>query len=375
MNQNYTLLFSKKIVFGAGTAMDLAKYLPDNITSLLLVTGKHFDAMALTGILQEKGCQVTHVHSVLPEPPLEEVDRIIEAGRTSKADAVLAIGGGSVIDAAKAAAAIIPREGFCIDYFTEKRAVKNKGLFFIAVPTSAGTGAEMTNNSVLTDTASQVKKSLRSPFMIADIALIDPLLTLSCPPSVTAASGLDAFIQAIEAYTSPKASAASKALSLRAAVQIFHHIHTAYSSPGDLDARTEMAEGSMLSGMAFSQCGLGAVHGLAHPVGSLLKVPHGIACAVIMPYVFEWNMPLCESSYAELARACGVGNTAKEFVDAVRELASKLCVPKDFSDYGMNETHFDFIVKNCRSASMNQNPRPMNDEDVISMLRVLCGKL
>ena len=228
------------------------------------------------------------------------MDRLIRAGRDFRAECVVAVGGGSVMDSAKAAAALIPLDGWCADYFSGEREIPGKGLFFAALPTTAGTGAEITNNSVLTDPATKIKKSLRHPSMVADLAIDDPMLPLSCAPSLTAASGLDAFVQAFESCTSPKANTATRALAYAAIRRIRESLIPAFRCPDDIEARSGMCEGSLLSAMAFSQTGLGAIHGLAHPIGSLLHVPHGKACATLIPAVVAWIF-LLRQEYASIA--------------------------------------------------------------------------
>lgn len=370
---SYQVALPSRILFGNHSAQQLNPLLPPDCRRILLVTGAHLAAGDPHGIIRQlqTRSELEIVTGISPEPPLEEVDRIVQSGRRFHAQAVIAMGGGSVMDAAKAAAALIPCNGTTMDYFSGREAITGKGLFFAALPTSAGTGAEMTNNSVLTETSSHVKKSLRSPWMIADLAVVDPVLTLSCPPRVTAASGLDAFVQAVESFTSPRANTVSRALSAEAARKITGSLRTAYQHPENLSARAEMAEGSMLAGMAFAQTGLGAVHGLAHPIGSLRKVPHGMACAILMKPVFAWNAEICSDEYAELARICSFGDSAKDLIAGATALSGDLGVADRFSEFGLQESDFDFVVKNCRSASMSQNPRPMNDADVIAVLKHL----
>lgn len=371
MSSAFTFTFPGRIVFGTGTAKTLGTAL-SGFGKILLVCGSHAEksgaAAEICSILS--GHEIRTVSGINAEPPLEDVDRIIMAGREFNPGCVVAIGGGSVIDAAKAAAALIPVEGLCADYFSDAKEITGKGLFFAALPTSSGTGAEITNNSVLTDAATKIKKSLRHPQMTADLAICDPLLTVSCPRGVTAASGLDAFIQALESCTSPKACAATKALSYTAVGKIFNSLKKACDNGSDIEARSDMAEGSLISAMAFSQTGLGAIHGLAHPIGSLLKVPHGTSCAVLMPYILEWNMETCRKDYAYLAGACGTSG-AEGFVKAACGLARELGIKSNFKDYGLSEKHFDFIVKNCRSASMKLNPRQMSDSDIVKLLECL----
>ena len=368
----FTLTYPAKIRFEIGSAAHLAAELAP-FRRILLVTGSHFAGSADFDMLMRSlsDFSVRHESAVHPEPPLEDVDRLIRAGRECSAECVVAVGGGSVIDAAKAAAALIPLDGWCADYFSGKREIPGKGLFFAALPTSSGTGAEITNNAVLTDAATKIKKSLRHPSMAADLALVDPVLTLSCPPAQTAASGLDAFVQAFESCTSPRASSVSRALAYAAIRKIRENLRNACTYPSVLDYRAEMSEGSLLSAMAFSQTGLGAIHGLAHPIGSLLHVPHGKACAILIPAVTAWNLPCCREEYAAIARACGFGSDAEDFLAGALDLCRALEVPRNFSEYGLMESHFDFIVKNCRSASMKLNPRPMSDDEVRSLLEKL----
>ena len=193
-------------------------------------------------------------------------------------------------------------------------------------------------------------------------------LTLTCPRDLTAFSGLDAFVQAFESFTSPRATALTRALSTEAVRKIFDSLEIACKEPENIRARTEMAEGSMLSGMAFSQTGLGAIHGLAHPVGSLLGVPHGLACAILMRAVLEFNMQACADLYADLADRAFIGSDARSFIRAAGDLAEKLNVPENLRSFALHRSDFDFIIKNCRSASMKQNPREMTDRDVEQIL-------
>jgi alcohol dehydrogenase class IV len=372
MLDSFILSYPAKIIFGPGKLSEL----PDNLGfasgKILLVTGNHAVKSGLRDKVLAilKDYQVFAESGINPEPPLEDVERLVNTGREKQVQAVIAIGGGSVIDTAKAAAAIIPLTGTVADYFHGKKEIPAKGLFFAALPTTAGTGAEITKNSVLTDVDSKVKKSLRHPSMVPDLALIDPELNLSASPSLTAASGLDAFTQAVESYLSVNANAVTKSLAKGAVEKIFHNLETAFKEPDNLKARTAMAEGSLMSAMAFSQSGLGAVHGLAHPIGSLLKVPHGVACAILLLPVLKWNLSAKEDDFRELAAVCE-GNSAEDFVNSVSKLCRGLNIPESFADYGLSEEHFPFIVENCRSNSMKCNPRYMKDEDVITMLEKL----
>jgi alcohol dehydrogenase class IV len=369
--KQYSVTYPNKIIFGNESFLSLSEHIPEN-AKILFVTGKSAlkgNADKILNVLLHY--KITNASGMtVPEPHLECVDKLINLGRCEKVDTVIALGGGSTIDAAKAAAALIPLQGKTKDYFTGKKKIPGKGLFFIALPTTAGTGAEITNNSVLTDKENKVKKSLRHPSMIADIAIIDPILTLDMPSPITAYSGLDALTQAIESYTSAKANSLTRSLAGTAVKLLFNNIYEAYSNGTNLMSREKMAEGSMLSAMAFSQSGLGAVHGLAHPIGSLLSAPHGKTCAIILPHIMRFNLSKSQKRYSELANICDFTN-AEDFIIAIEKLCQELKIPNSLKNLGLNESHFPFIIKNCRSNSMTCNPRQMSDEEVETFLKSL----
>ena len=384
---SFAIRTPRDIVFGRGKSALLAGYLPPSVKRVLIVSGRHAAdgaAKTVAGALDATGRATRIFAETMAEPSPGAVDAATAAVRAWNADAVVAIGGGSVIDTAKAAAALTRQDGPCIEYFNGTRElVVTDRPFFAALPTTSGTGAEMTNNSVLTDPATMIKKSIRHPGMIADLALVDPDLTADCPRGVTVASGLDALVQAVEAFVSPKGTDYTRALAKAAACRLYGALksiaHESWMDAGDAPApdigfRVDMAEGSMLAGMAFAHAGLGAVHGLAHPVGSLLHVPHGVSCAILMLPVFQFNMNACGRLYAELAHAFLPKEPhpdAALFIAAMRELSLGLGVPDHLRDYGLAEEHLPFIVANCRSNSMKNNPEPMSDEQAATLLRGL----
>lgn len=371
MRNSYLLEYPAKIIFGCGRLAELPVNLPPN-ARILLVTGNHAVRSGLQKQLIELLGDFTVIpfSGISPEPPLEDADRLIELGRKEKISAVIAVGGGSVIDTAKTAACIIPAGGRTADYFSGKEKITGKGLFMAALPTTAGTGTEVTRNAVLTDAASKIKKSIRHSSMIPDLALIDPALTLSASAALTAASGMDAFTQAVESFISSEANSVSKSLA-RSSVRLIHgSLAETCGHLDNMELRSRMAEGSLLSAMAFSQSGLGAVHGLAHPIGSLLKVPHGICCAILLVPILKWNLPACEKEFCELAQICG-GHGAEDFVGKVSGLCSELGIASDFSEFGLSPEHYPFIIQNCRSNSMKCNPRQMSDNDIENILKGL----
>lgn len=373
MEASFSLAYPPAIHYGWGRRHDLAGMMTARgFRRPLLVTTRSLGNESGRRIWEQLcGIPFVHVISGVPhDPPLEVVDEIIAAGRELAADAVLAVGGGSVIDAAKAAAALVPRVGWTGEYYCGEREIDSPGLPLLALPTTAGTGAEMTRNAVLSDPRTGEKKSLRSPHLVPSVALIDPELTVSMPPGLTAASGLDAFTQAVESFISKRANAVSRPLALEASGLLFHWLPLAYREGENQEARERVARGSLLSALAFSQSGLGAVHGLAHPIGSALQLPHGLTCAILLPHVLEWNLPACREELASLARHCA-GEQAEGLVTAVRELTQALDIPTSFAEHGLTAEHFPFILSHCRSGSMKATPRPLSDDDIVELLQPL----
>ncbi len=372
MTADYSMMFPGQVIFGVDTASELSRNIPDG-SKVMLVTGK---SAAHNGLLDKMVAildkfETLTVCGVMPEPDLDEVDRLIKLGRDNGINAVVAVGGGSVMDTAKAAACIIANEGNIRDYFNGSRKIIDRnGVFLAALPTTSGTGAEITPNSVFIDPDSQIKKSIRHRYIIPDLAIVDPVLTVSAPSQITAASGMDALTQAVEAHISKGATSFTDALSARAVELIINSLATACREPDNIQARSDMAEGSMLTALAFSQSGLGAVHGIGHPVGSSLHLAHGLTCAILLVPVLEWNKIVSGDKLTGLAKTCG-GKSADDFIDKVRSLRNEIGIPDTFKDAGLKEEHFEFIIKNCRSGSMRVNPRDMSDEDVGSMLKLL----
>ncbi len=375
MEETVKLLYPPRIVQGWDTRHQIAtlfhELYPDQELRYVLATGKSKRYHAIHDELNDTlGAALAFYHSIPPEPTVSDVDKLVKVLRKTEPTLVVGIGGGSVLDVAKAAAAIAPAEGCTMDYFYGKRSIEEKGIAFAALPTTAGTGAEITKNSVLIDPGTRIKQSIRHPFMVPDIAICDPQLTLSMPRAATANSGLDALTQAIESYITKKANPATQALALKAVALMYPALPKACRNGDDREGRNAMCQGSLLTAMSFSQSGLGAVHGLAHPLGSLLSIPHGRCCAILLPHILRINEKAARRDLTDLARATGLGSSSA-FVQAIAELADDLGIPQTFAEYGLAYEHFPFIVDNCRSNSMRGNPADMSDEQILQLLEKL----
>ena len=347
------------ILSGENSAERLPALLPA-AGPLLIVSARSHAEWARRTLLQEE-CRGLLLTGFQPELPLTDADRVLQEGRRIGAQAVVAVGGGSVMDLGKTVAALLPLEGMTADYFYNRRTIPGKGVFFAALPTTAGTGAEMTANAVLRDPETGIKQSLRHPGMMADVAVSDPCLTWGCPPALTAASGFDALTQAVESVLSNRATACTRALAGEALQLLLAALPGAMRD--EHPARAAAAEGSMMTGMAFAQSGLGAVHGLAHPLGSLLHVPHGVCCAILLPEILRHNRDC-------LGLLPG-GEHPETFIARVEKLRQDLDLPATFRAFGLNASHYPFVLRHCRSSSMKCNPIPLADEEIVRILETL----
>ena len=356
------------IKFGPGIRRLLPALLPRDGGAVMVVCGRHsrrrIEAELPSAL---PGRRVIVFDAVPAELPLDTMSGLLDAAREAGATAFVGWGGGSAIDAAKAAAALLDAApGSIADCFYGRCVPPPRRAWFAALPTTAGTGAEMTANSVLLDRTTGVKQSLRAPGMTADAALVDPELLRGAPAAVTAASGFDALTQAIESCLSLKADSRTRMTALAAIPLLYRNLEAACRD--DFPALEAMAMGSMLTGMAFARSGLGAAHGIGHPVGSLLAMPHGAVCAVLLTASLRRCL---ESSAAELSEiAAVVGLPSPEaLIEALAALRRRVGLPSHFA--GLRPEHYPFILRNCRSGSMKCNPRPLSDDDVIEILEEL----
>lgn len=320
--------------------------------------------------------------TVTGEPTINEVRAATKLAAEQEINVVVAIGGGSVIDLGKAVATMMGNGGDPLDYIEvigAGRKISQPSVPCIAVPTTAGTGSEVTANAVLTSPKHGLKASLRSPLMIPRVALVDPALTVSCPPSVTASSGLDAFTQCLEPFVSVKANPLSDALAREGLRHAALGLRRAYANGSDLDARCDMAICSLLGGMALANAKLGAVHGMAGVIGGMFSIPHGVACAALLLPVIETNVEKLRSrhpdsralaKYEEVARLV-TGRPSAPVEDGIvwiRETVNELGVP-GLREFGVRNEHADEIVAKTATASSTQgNPIVLDEADLRRIL-------
>jgi alcohol dehydrogenase class IV len=367
-------MYPSRHVFGCGCFEMLGDLSKDWGDRALVVTGRK--AMREFGtldkaisLLRSTGIEAVAFDRVEPEPSTHTVDVGREVAVSEECQIVIGIGGGSALDAAKAIACLAKHPGPSAEYQSGERKITHEGIPFIAVPTTAGTGAEVTKNSVLIDRDRDLKASIRSPHMLAKIALVDPLLTVSAPPSVTASAGMDALTQAIESYVSLASNPVSDVLAIEAVTHISASLLKAYRDGGDTNAREEVMLGSFMTALSFGNASLGAVHGLAHPVGAHYGISHGVACAILLPHVMRYNLDVRRSKYNEIAEAMGLEPIAEKAVDRVNELLTDLELPRKLSDFGVNEDDLGKAASAAAGSSLRNNPRPTSKEDLTGMLK------
>jgi len=305
--------------------------------AVLVVTDANVCATPLAGKLIEQLTSaglLRGVFSDIPgEPTTTEVEKGLAALREAKANTVVAIGGGSVIDTGKAVATMATNDGSIVDYKGANK-IKKPKLPLIVLNTTAGTGSEVTRFAIITDPVTSVKLLIADPRLIPEVAIDDPLLTVTCPPLVTASTGVDALTHAIESYISMRATALSDVLALSAIRKVGRSLRAAFRDGEDLAARTLMHVASLEAGMSFSNASVALVHGMARPIGAYFHKAHGISNAVLLPHVMEWSLPGAPGRFAEIARALGVdaaglseSAAAEHAVAEVRALCRDLDIP------------------------------------------------
>lgn len=330
-------------------------------------------AKMVTDILDAGGIPYEVFSDVKPNPTVTNVKNGIAAFKASGADLLIAVGGGSAIDTAKAIGIVSNNPEFSDIVSLEGVApTKNKSVPIVALPTTAGTAAETTINYVIIDEEKRKKMVCVDPNDIPAVAIIDAELMYSLPKGLTAATGMDALTHAIEGYITRGAWELSDMFEIEAIRMISRHLPKAVDNPKDAEARNGMAVAQYVAGMAFSNVGLGLVHGMAHPMGSLFDVPHGVANALLLPVVMEFNMPACLDKYPEIARAMGVDTAgmsreeaSQAAVDAVRALSVKVGIPQHLSELGISESDIPALADQALADVCTPgNPREVTLDDI-----------
>jgi alcohol dehydrogenase class IV len=372
-----------QIIFGAGKAREIGTYAPTLGRRAMVVTGRSSArADIILEQLARQGIESISF-SVLGEPTADMALSGVQKARQAACDWVIGIGGGSVIDTGKVIAALLTNEGKLLDYLEvigRGKPLEKMPAPYVAVPTTAGTGAEVTSNSVLESPEHRVKVSMRGPLMLPRWAVVDPELTYSMPPSITASTGLDAFTQLLEAFVSNKANPLTDGICREGLRRAAGSLVRAFEDGRDTEAREAMSLASLFGGLALANAKLGAVHGIAGALGGMFKAAHGAICGRLLPFVMEMNIAALQmrepespslARYREVARIA-TGNTEAEPSDGinwVQNICSQLKLPP-LADYEITEADFPQVVENAQAASsMKGNPIQLIEEELVKILR------
>ena len=365
-----------EIVFGAGVISKLGRITNQRLHSSrpLLVTDKGIEAAGMAAKVVAQLTPVAVFDEVEQNPRHTTVNRGGEIARELKPDLVIGLGGGSALDAAKAIALLAINPGR-IEEYEGREKYKTAPLPVLAIPTTCGTGSEVTWVSVITHAGRKFKMSIKGPLMYPAVALIDPDLLMTLPPHLIASTGLDALTHAVEAFTVKPASVIPDTLALESLRLIFRSLQEAYLDiRKNAKAREGLMLGSLLAGMAFGNSDVGAVHCLAESVGSLYDTPHGVANAVFLPYVMEFNLTTARDKYAAIAAAVGLESANKDdgaraLIQEFKDLSRSLSIPS-FRDLGIPESDFPAIAqKSFQNNSNPSNPREAGVKDYLDILR------
>ncbi len=380
MRKIFSFTGAKKIVFGNGSLLTLAGHLNEHhaknplvvIDKNLAKTGLH---EKIASILVSEGIKFTVFDKVEPEPRIELADEGAALCLKNKCDSVIGIGGGSAMDVAKAISVIAANKGAAVDYLGLNK-VPKPGLPKIMIPTTAGTGSEVTFTAVFIRKNLKKKEGMNSPHLYPDLALLDPELTLSLPPEPTAHTGLDALCHAIESYTSINASPLSEMFSLEAIALIAENLRTCVHDGKNIAARERMLLGSLYAGIGLANAGVTAVHSLSYPLGGKFGVGHGLANTILLAPVMAFNLPGALEKFADVAEAMGecidglpLREAAYLAVDAVEALIEDCGITASIRDFGVKEEDFPSLADVAMTVArpLENNPRKMTKEEMIAI--------
>lgn len=379
----FEMITNRQIIFGEGKLSELPKLLKwYGKKKVMFVTyGMHHKGYQIvSGLLRDAGIDFYSYEVRGGEPDLHIIDNGRDVFLAEGCDCTLALGGGSVIDAAKAIGMLAVNGGCTEDYQLRGREVTKEPPLFIAIPTTSGTGAEATKTAVVVNNNNHLKKSLYHTSMIADIVIMDPTLTVELPKSITSATGMDALSHAIESYVSLNASPMTEMYGYKAMELINKYLAKACFEPENIEARSGMMLASYLGGCAIT-AGIGIDHIMAQPLGGQYKIPHGDACSIFLPYAMELNLPYAAAKYAQIAKALGVyveGQSDEEngrnAIARVVEIQKEIGAPSSLKGYIKEEPDMDELIDIIKRTTghITCNPRPLTEDlmrEIFAMAR------
>lgn len=379
----YRMRPPRDIVSGKGSLEKIGEivssYLPKSVTLLVDENvQKNGGADRLAEQLSISGAELFVASGIPVEPETGQIKDLFAKIKRTNTDLIVAMGGGSVLDSAKMIAVLL-RNPMYLDNLLDAGLIKERGVPLIAVPTSAGTGSEATPNSIVVVPEQKLKVGVVHPFFIPNSVILDPETTLTLPPNVTAATGLDAFCHAIECYISEKSNPFSDLYAIEAIRLVARSLFKAYKNGSDICAREDLLLAAFYGGMCITSSSTVAVHALSYPLGGRYRIPHGLSNAILLPWVMEFNRDAVVGKFTEVAAAMGIPpgsddeETSKRTVEGIFSLVRSLGIPSSLRDFGVSADDLDEIVDAAMKVTrlMDNNPKPVSPEDARSIYKKL----
>lgn len=375
--QELTIHFPGKLVFGEGTLAKLADEIKGSGDRCIFIVTVSALLPGLEGFidqLKQHNISVTVDTSIIREPSFEDFESLLKKAEPLNPDVVIGIGGGSVLDAAKLIAAQLGNTQSLAEIVGIGQ-LKGRKRKLVCVPTTAGTGSEASPNAILVDDADNQKKGIISPYLVPDLVYVDPLLTVSVPPQITAATGLDALTHCLEAYTNKFAHPYIDMYAFEGMRLIASGLVQAVRNGEDVEARAAVLMGSLLGGFCLGPVNTAGVHALSYPLGSMFHLPHGLSNALLLPHVMEFNLPSATGRYAGVARALGCSNgademtLAREGIKKVQSLIEECGIPARLRDVGVTGEAIPEMATDAMKVTrlLKNNPRPITYNDAINI--------
>lgn len=381
MSQSASFFMPAVSLFGANVVSELA----DRVTSLggkkpLLVTDKGMTELGYTqqivDLLEQADIPYKVFDGTVPNPTDKNIEQGVDAYQGGQCDMLISLGGGSAHDCCKGVGLVVSNGGDISDYEGLDQS-KTSLPPYVAINTTAGTASELTRFTIITNTSNHVKMAIVDWRITPDLAINDPLMMVNMPPSLTAATGMDALTHAVEAYVSTAANPITDACALQAISLISRYLRVAVARGDDLEARDRMAYAQYLGGMAFNNASLGHVHAMSHQLGGMYDLPHGVCNALLLPHVCEANLMAAQERYADIAEALGenidglaIREAAQMAIEAIRCLSSDVGIPRTLSELGVQDKDIETMVKHAQQdVCAATNPRRLNDQEVAAIFR------
>lgn len=387
MNTIFTFQTAKRLISGPNSLGNLKEELNyfKDVQKVLIITQdflKGFPCMdIITSVLEEKGIEYDIEIGIDPEPTVANIEGIHKSISKGNYDLFIGIGGGSVLDATKMLS-VLDKNDLSLQEMLGTELIPNKGVPMILIPTTSGTGSEVTPNAIITIPEEELKIGIVSRHFLPDLVILDPVLTVTLPPSITAATGMDAFTHSFESYISNKANPISDLYALESMKLIAKSIVTAYTEADNLQARQDMLLASTYGGMALTAAGTAAVHALAYPLGGKFNIPHGEANSMLLPHVTRFNLDAIEERMSIVAKHIGIvsaesdiadSKAAEKLIEQIEEWTKELNVPQELSDFGISESDIPDLSKAAFKVRrlLDNNPKELSVEDIENIYKRL----